>query len=69
MSKFNDLFAKLGITPQNEALFEQAFTHSSCNIDHDSISYERLEFLGDAVIGLIVAAFIYDEYPELSEGE
>ena len=47
------------------ALFERAFTHSS--LGHDS--YERLEFLGDRVLGLSVAAALFERYPNEPEGK
>ena len=47
------------------ALFERAFTHSS--LGHDS--YERLEFLGDRVLGLSIAAALFERYPDEPEGK
>lgn len=62
MSKLNSLFTKLGITPSNEGLFEEALTHSSYKTkDKDAHDYERLEFLGDAVIGLLMAEYLYNK--------
>ena len=55
---------KLGHEPRDPSLFELAFTHSSVGGD----SYERLEFLGDRVLGMIVAAALYQRYPAESEG-
>ncbi len=49
-----------------------AFTHSSYANDHreqDLEHLERLEFLGDAVIELIVSDYLYKEYAELPEGQ
>ena len=46
-------------------LFERAFTHSSLSRD----SYERLEFLGDRVLGLVVADTLYRRYPNEPEGQ
>ncbi len=47
-----------------------ALTHRSYAAEHDlDISYERLEFLGDAVLQLAVTRYLYDEYPALAEGE
>jgi len=50
------------------ALLELAFVHAS-NTDHRLESNERLEFLGDAVLGSIVCTRIYELYPELLEGD
>lgn len=67
----DQFFKKFNITPKNRELFEMAFTHSSFNSDaktthHD---YERLEFIGDSVLGFIVASLIYKYHPEMKEGE
>ena len=47
------------------ALFELALTHRSSS----SRSYERLEFLGDAVLDLVVGHLLMDAYPDLREGQ
>ena len=60
-----ELEAKLGIQVSQEALFQQALTHPSTNAAH----YQRLEFLGDAVLDLLVAELLYQQYPESQEGE
>jgi ribonuclease-3 len=46
---------------------EQVFTHTSWAPDRGS-SYERLEFLGDSVLELVIAHVLYDRYPDASEG-
>jgi ribonuclease III len=51
-----------------EATLGQALTHSSWVADRNG-SYERLEFLGDSVLGLAVAAALYQRYPTREEGE
>ncbi len=55
---------KLGYTPRNMQLFELALTHSSVG----GPSYERLEFLGDRVLGLVIAQALYERYPNEPEG-
>jgi len=55
---------KLDHEPRNVGLFELAFTHSSVG----SSNYERLEFLGDRVLGMVIAAALYDRYPNEPEG-
>lgn len=65
-----ELLTNLGITPKHISLFETAFTHPSYNADantkhHD---YERLEFLGDSVIGLVVSEISYGARPEMAQG-
>ena len=55
----------LGHEPNDLALFERAHTHSSATRD----SYERLEFLGDRVIGLVMAHWLYERFPNEPEGK
>jgi ribonuclease-3 len=55
----------LGHEPNDLTLFERALTHSSATRD----SYERLEFLGDRVIGLIMARWLYERFPNEAEGK
>jgi len=55
----------LGHRPENPALFERAMTHSSRGEFH----YERLEFLGDRVLGLAIAAWLYELFPDEPEGK
>ncbi len=45
-----------------------AFTHASW-VDQRQLSYERLEFLGDSVLGLAIAHHLYERFPEQSEGD
>lgn len=55
---------RLGHRPNDMSLFELAFTHSSVGRD----SYERLEFLGDRVLGMVIANALYRRYPAEPEG-
>jgi ribonuclease III len=55
---------KLGHGGNHLGLFERAFTHSSLGRD----SYERLEFLGDRVLGMVIARALYERYPDEPEG-
>jgi ribonuclease-3 len=50
------------------SLLENALTHSSIK-SHDRPSYERMEFLGDSVIGLVIAEYLYNLLPDCDEGE
>lgn len=66
------LEAKLGYTFQNEALLRHALTHSSYANEHRNeglTSNERLEFLGDSVLGMVVADHLYHTHPDMPEGE
>ncbi len=60
------------ITPENLKNFEKALTHSSFTKENDINSlenFERLEFLGDAVLKLCVSEILYKKFPKYSEGE
>ena len=63
-----DFLLKFGIDINNKELLLNALTHSSYANEHDCISYERLEFLGDSVLQLIVSDYLYNNY-DLKEGE
>lgn len=60
----------LGFTPRRTELYHIALTHSSSStVDHGHrINNERLEYLGDAVLGSIVAEYLYRKYPMKGEG-
>ncbi len=56
-----DLFDKLGVVPKDTTLYTKAFSHSSyVNENNMKQDYERLEFLGDAVIDLIISDYLYN---------
>lgn len=62
---------KIGFKPNNIDLYHTAFTHRSMNKTAENgepINYERLEFLGDAILGSVVAAFLYKNAPKGDEG-
>jgi ribonuclease-3 len=63
-----DLERRLAFRFQDVSHLEDALTHSSVKTS-ERPSNERLEFLGDAVIGLVVSDFLYDAFPEKDEGE
>lgn len=65
----NELFQKLNIKPKNISLYEIAFSHTSYANEHKHRKdYERLEFLGDAVLELISSDYLYNK-KDVSEGE
>lgn len=65
-----NLKKKYGIKFNNEKLLEDAFTHSSYANEHPGRkNYEKLEFLGDAVLELAVSDYLYRHFPRLNEGE
>lgn len=53
---------------KNSALFQLAMTHRSAADDVVRESYERLEFFGDSVLGLVVAQFLYEHHPDWDQG-
>lgn len=65
------LEAKLGYHFKDRALLENALTHSSyANENRGALgSNERLEFLGDSVLGMVTADFLFKEHPDLPEGD
>ncbi len=67
------LFLKdlLGFYPQNLKLYDIAFIHKSASITDSQGNYvnnERLEYLGDAILGAIIADFLYNRFPQEDEG-
>ncbi len=72
IKKIRDLEKKLGLSFKNKDFLVQAFCHRSYineNPDFNLGQNERLEFLGDAVLELVVTEYLYHSYPEKSEGE
>jgi ribonuclease-3 len=59
------LETKIQYTFKNSALLEQALTHRSKSANN----YERLEFLGDSILSMVIAQKIYHKYPKLDEGK
>jgi ribonuclease-3 len=73
--KEQELFSAIkkvtGLTPQHLPIYTTAFTHKSMGVKNAKghvVSYERLEFLGDAILGAVIAEFIYSEVPAGNEG-
>lgn len=63
------LFKKLKIKPKDLSIYKIAFSHSSYTNEHKAKnSYERLEFLGDAVLDLVIADYLFKNHKE-DEGE
>lgn len=69
--KLTELLEKFNIKPNPNSMYELAFTHSSYNIDVKTIhqDYERLEFMGDSIIGFVIADLAFANYPEMGQGE
>lgn len=69
---FDELQQALGFTFTRRALLEEALTHSSYLNEHPNEEvkdYERLEFLGDAVLDFLTGEMLFNRFPDLSEGE
>ncbi len=58
----------IGYKFRNEMILLEAFTHASYANENKVRSYERLEFLGDSILGYYVARYLYDNYPDADEG-
>lgn len=73
----DDVFAKeirsiIGFKPKDIAIYKRAFTHKSLHkIDEDGslVSYERLEFLGDALLDAVITDYLYHNLPSSEEGD
>ena len=69
MKDFSELKGRIGITFTDDNLLDQAFVHKSYLNEHtDKKSNERLEFLGDAVLELVVTDHLYQTFPNKDEG-
>jgi len=72
MNKLEDFEEQIGVSFKNKSLLQEAFTHRSYINEHRGSKMhhnERLEFLGDAVLELAVTKFLYEKFPESTEGD
>jgi ribonuclease-3 len=72
--KVNEIYSKIGYKFKDEALLKNALTHPSMISEQVSKkikvqSYERLEFLGDSVLGLVISEMLMENYRNESEGD
>ena len=66
---YNKIKNLLGFAPKNLSYYSEAFTHPSYQFQKATRkSYERLEFLGDAILGAVIADYIFTNAPEQDEG-
>ena len=68
---YSELKNLLNFSPKNVDFYQKAFTHRSLKLIDDKgnpINYERLEFLGDAMLGSIIASYLYKKVPNGTEG-
>lgn len=66
--KLSECQLTIGYSFKDTAVLEKALTHTSCKLENN-FSNERLEFLGDAVLGMIISDYLYKSLPHCSEGE
>lgn len=60
----------IGYTFKNKSLLIRAFTHSSYSNEHKNFpDYERLEFLGDSALNFIMSVYLYNYFPNMTEGQ
>jgi ribonuclease-3 len=69
VTKLQRLLEKYDIRVKNLDRIKESLTHSSYANEHSLKSNERLEYLGDAVLGLLVAEYIFKNNPDLPEGK
>ena len=72
LSELGELQSTLGVSFKDETLLKQALVHRSYLNENPSLnltSNERLEFLGDAVLGFVIADELYSRFPDFPEGE
>lgn len=71
-TSFASLIANItGFKPKNLAIYRQAFTHSSLrktDKQGNDLNFERLEFLGDAILSSVVSCFLFEQIPDQNEG-
>lgn len=71
MNKLDYLFEAISVTPKNKELYLSALTHPSCNANgkckHQD--YDRLEFMGDALLDYVVADIAFKLHPDYEEGK
>ncbi len=65
----SSVLKQFSIEPHDISLYETAFTHASYTNEHPECpSYDRLEFLGDAILDMVIAEELYRRYPEMDSG-
>lgn len=59
---------RIGYFFKDSELLKRAFTHSSYANEHNTQSYERLEYLGDAIVDFLIGEYLFNNFPSLNEG-
>tara|TARA_B100001029_G_C15062765_1_gene460097 strand:- start:5047 stop:5733 length:687 start_codon:yes stop_codon:yes gene_type:complete len=68
---FSRLRKITALRPIRIEIYQKAFTHRSSNLkddDGNSINFERLEFLGDSMLSIVISAFLFEKFPAAKEG-
>ena len=68
---FLQLSKIVGYKPKNKELYVKAFTHRSLNLkdnEGNAVNYERLEFVGDAMLSAVIASYLFEKVPQGDEG-
>lgn len=68
---FSGLRQITSLKAHNKDIYFTAFTHRSKNLKDDNghlINFERLEFLGDSILSIVVSSFLYEKFPFAKEG-
>ena len=65
----NKIIKKYKLKIKMNPIIKQSLTHSSYANEHNLKSNERIEFLGDSVLGMLVAKYIYENFPNMPEGK
>lgn len=71
-NNLNEFLNTFNLNPKNKEHYFRAFVHTSFANEHSSIissSNERMEFLGDSILSLFISEKLYNEYPQLNEGQ
>jgi len=69
LKKLAELEARIAYSFSDKTLLERALTHRSASATVAALHMERLEFLGDAVLGLVISEFLHQHFPAKPEGE
>jgi len=69
MNLLEDFLSKINYQFKNQKLLEEALTHPSLSKETKKMNYERLEFLGDKVLSLVIADFLMEKFPKEKEGD
>ena len=66
---YSEVKSTIGYQFDSNSLLLDALIHPSFILDKNNNNFERLEFLGDRVLGLVIANFLFDKFSEESEGD